>query len=410
MTMIETPQCLTDLKHGRATVWARPSTSGREALSSVISPLEVTIAAERMAKFAPLLKALFSSGGWDGCVTSKLIALPEDWLLVKADHDLPMTGSIKARGGVHEVLCYAEQVAHEHVLIEGGSYASLMSERARNIFLQHTVAVASTGNLGYSVGLVARALGLAAEIHMSRDAKRWKKDRLRAIGATVIEHDCDYSDTVSRARSAVGIRPRSHFVDDENSRHLFTGYAAAGAELASQLVEKNIPVNADHPLVVYLPCGVGGAPGGITYGLKEIFGSDVISVFVEPVASACMMVAMAAPGDRMPSCYEFGGTNQTIADGLAVPKASELVVSAVGNAIDAVVAVTDADMLESLRWAWKNHGLRLEPAAAAAFAGRTYCRKANGNVLKLPATATEIVWTTGGSQLPDNEFFGLVGE
>lgn len=402
------PRCLDDLADGKPTTWTRPAVAGRDDLSPEISSDEVRGAAMRMARFAPVLKELFSANGWDGRVLSALRDLQSSQgtgrLLLKADHDLPMTGSIKARGGVHELLAYAEEIALDNGLIEGGSYNRLTSDEAKAVFSRYTVTVASTGNLGYSIGLVARAFGLAAEIHMSHEARPWKKDRLKAIGASVVEHEADYSDTVAQARASARSARRSYFVDDEDSRRLFTGFAAAGAELAEQLRQTGILIGPDQPLVVYLPCGVGGAPGGITFGLKKIFGSDVVCVFVEPVESACMLPAMAVGFGKTPSAYEFGRSNVTVADGLAVPRASKLVVDAVGGAIDAVVTVTDREMLDALRWAWTEHGLRLEPAAAAAFAGRERFRQQPGARWRLPEGAVEVVWTTGGAQLPDEEF------
>jgi len=39
--------------------------------------------------------------------------------------------------------------------------------------------------------------------------------------------------------------------------------STAAAELAEQLNQRGLKISTDTPLVVYLPCGVGGAPGGI---------------------------------------------------------------------------------------------------------------------------------------------------
>lgn len=400
--------CLAALREGKTGTWIRPRISGADALGHVISGGDVDAAAERFVRFAPILTMLFTSGAWDGHIVSELLDFhgPDDanWL-VKGDHALPMTGSIKARG-VHELLCIVEQIALSNNL----SLDRLTTPEARSILGSYRVVVASTGNLGYSIGVVGRAFGLVAEIHMSADAKAWKKDRLRDIGADVVEHACDYSETIARARVAAENRRDTMFVDDEGSRHLLTGYAVAADELARQLDARGVRVDAETPLVVYLPCGVGGAPGGITYGLKRRFGDAVATVFVEPVASPCVMVALASGLASPPSVYQFGCDNGTIADGLAVPRASALMLDAVGEAIDAVVAVTDSAMLDWVRTAWNRSALRLEPSAAAAFAAHAPFNLAAKHEPEWPRLdrATHLFWATGGSKVPDPEFTALL--
>jgi D-serine dehydratase len=98
---------------------------------------------------------------------------------------------------------------------------------------------------------------------------------------------------VAQGRKLSELDPMSYFVDDENSRTLFYGYAVAARRIARQLEERQVVVDDSHPLFVYLPCGVGGAPGGIAYGLRTVYGSAVHCFFVEPVESPCMLVGMA---------------------------------------------------------------------------------------------------------------------
>jgi len=410
-------QTLARLRQAKTAVWRRPAPAW-----DALTLADVVQARARFQRFAPVLSRLFPGSDWDGGVASALLAyppcegLPPLW--VKADHALPMTGSIKARGGVHELLCHVERIAAaEGIVLEGDLYAALTTDAARACFARHSVVVASTGNLGFSIGLVARVFGLGAEIHMSHDAKEWKKARLRKLGARVVEHAADFTETVERARVAAAAQPGAYFVDDEASRELMLGYAVAAYELAEQLAARQIEVGPQQPLFVYLPCGVGGAPGGITFGLKHLFGRDVICVMVEPTASAAMFVALAQGEPPTPRhVSEFGLDNRTIADGLAVPRASPLALAVVGRLIDAVVAVSDQHLLDWIRAASRDAGLRLEPAAAAGFAAvqpwLQSLEAAGRDAASLHPhwhTGTHVVWTTGGSLLPDEEFAQLLG-
>ncbi|MDB6044702.1 MAG: hypothetical protein JWM63_3253 [Gammaproteobacteria bacterium] len=403
---------IAQLVTGRPAVWLRPS-AGQAVNKTPITAAEIHDAELRLSRFRPVLSALFPAAGWDGRVCSPLIDYPQQAglpsFLVKADHALPMTGSVKARGGVYELLCRVEALGvMEGVITPGKALTALASEAARSLLSKHRIVVASTGNLGFSIGVVARAFGVKAEVHMSHDAKAWKKDRLRCIGANVIEHLCDYTETVARARAAA-TDTGSYFVDDETSRLLFVGYATAATELAEQLAQRRFEIAPGAPLVVYLPCGVGGAPGGITAGLKTIYGNNVICVFVEPVASACVFAALAVGKGSPISVYDLGLNNETIADGLAVPVASGLVLESIGASIDAAVAVTDAAMLEWVRRAWVEARLRLEPSAASGFAAMSLFLAAAHAANAAPsANAVHVVWTTGGSLLPEDQFAALL--
>ncbi|MER8734273.1 D-serine ammonia-lyase [Mesorhizobium sp. M1227] len=333
--------------------------------------------------------------------------------LVKADHSLPIAGSIKARGGFNEVLAFAERVAAENGLGRTSpERPNYTHPDARSVFLRYSVVVGSTGNLGLSVGMIASSLGFRTMVHMSRDAKTWKRNLLRANGVEVIEHAGDYSIAVQQGRQAAEADPKCHFVDDEHSIDLFAGYGAAAAELASQLEERRIVVDNDHPLFVYVPCGVGGAPGGITYGLKSLFGKNVHCFWAEPSASPCMLLQLLMGVHRSVSVYDIGLDNVTEADGLAVGSASPFVAPLMADQVSGIYTANDGHMLDIMLSVRDAQGLRVEPSAAIAFLGpliltasvegRRYVQ-AQGLGRTLP-DATHVSWTTGGSLVPAAEW------
>lgn len=374
-------------------------------------------AVEDWAFFAPLLVELFPElVASSGRIDSPLLDLHPDLraalgveaVRIKADHQLPVTGTIKARGGIYEVLSHAYKLALSAGLVaEGDSSLALRRAPVRALFAEHSVVTGSTGNLGYSVGLSARALGFGAEVHMSADAKAWKIERLRNLGVIVHTHQGDFSAAVAIARDAAKADDSAYFVDDEDSLALFQGYAAAAWDLAAQLEAAGIEVTADRPLAVYLPCGVGGAPGGVTFGLKSIWGDNVHCILVEPVAAPAVLVQTLAGLERQVSAYDYGCNNQTIADGLAVPSASRLAIQYIFRLATGFVTVADQELLTWVSRAWKAQSLRLEPSAAAGFAALDLMRSDADRPSWFEAS-THIVWTTGGAQLPDAEFAALL--
>ncbi|MGB0468668.1 MAG: D-serine ammonia-lyase [Pontibacterium sp.] len=412
------------IRNGTPFLWLNDRYGHTEAAPTTPDVKVLYEAEARLKRFAPLLETLFPElADNHGLIESPLLAADKlnsainplgGKLLLKADHALPVAGSIKARGGIHEVLCMTEALALEQGLIHSidDDYQHLISHQARQLFSRYKVAVGSTGNLGLSIGIISAALGFDAVVHMSSDAKAWKKTRLRACGVTVIEHDTDYSAAVAAGRTASDADPYSYFVDDENSSHLFMGYAVAAIRLKKQLEAMQLTVDATHPLFVYLPAGVGGAPGGITFGLKMLFGDNVHCFLAEPVQAPCMLLGMAgAPNSDPVPVYDFGLKIITDADGLAVGKASQWVCDATRHLVSGVFTATDRQLYQKLQQLKAFENIEVEPSAAIGCLGPIMMNSPPGqryidahHLAKSLKNSIHIAWLTGGALMPQKEY------
>ncbi|WP_409315195.1 D-serine ammonia-lyase [Pseudomonas putida] len=417
-----------DLVALNETSWFNPDIAKTsEAITDVgLTAEDVKAASARLQRFAPYLKTVFPETAIaNGIIESHITPLVqlrellvgegalqnagEMWL--KADCDLPISGSIKARGGIHEVLKHAEDLALKAGLVaRGDDYSKLASDEARAFFSQYKIAVGSTGNLGLSIGIMSAKLGFQVSVHMSSDARQWKKDKLRANGVVVVEHESDYSVAVEQGRHQAAADPSCYFVDDENSPDLFLGYAVAAERLERQFDRAGIKVDAEHPLFVYLPCGVGGGPGGVAFGLKLIFGDFVHCIFAEPTHSPCMLLGVYTGLHDKTSVQDFGIDNVTAADGLAVGRPSGFVGKAMQRLIDGYYTVTDEELYRLMVVAYDRDKVKLEPSALAGVPGMARVLQSPDYLTRIGLTptnlqnATHLVWGTGGSMVPEDEF------
>ena len=407
---------LDEMKSGRPVFWRNP---GKPPAGEVLAGLpfgmdDILEAERRLERFAPFIRSVFPETG-QGLIESPLVPVPAarealgkaygrriaGSLWIKADSELPVAGSIKARGGIHEVLKVAEGIALEAGLVgdTGSDYSSLASPEARELFSRYEIAVGSTGNLGMSIGIMASALGFRATVTMSHDAKAWKKSLLRSRGVRVVEVESDYSEAVAEGRRQCDADGSCHFVDDERSPDLFLGYAVAALRLRRQLADAGVVVDEAHPLSVTLPCGVGGAPGGITFGLKSVFGDAVRCWFVEPTLACCMTLALVR-GTPDVSVKDLGLEGLTEADGLAVGVPSALVYGLVKDLVDGAFTIEDSELFRLLALLWDSTGRKAEPSAASALMGPL--------VTGGTPDTTHVAWLTGGLFLPEEVFGGML--
>ena len=112
------------------TLWLNPKRQPIETAraSCPLTLEDVGDAAARLARFAPYFCAVFpETRATGGLLESPLVEIPRmkasldaalpGRLMVKLDSQLPVSGSIKARGGIYEVLKTAEDIAAAHGML-----------------------------------------------------------------------------------------------------------------------------------------------------------------------------------------------------------------------------------------------------------------------------------------------------
>lgn len=184
---------LLDILSYREAFWVNPDFHNAESalLGTGLLTTRIKEASERLKRFQPFIAQVFpETTAAQGVIESPLLPIPTmqqalaarydvklpGTLLLKCDHSLPISGSVKARGGIYEVLHHAEKLAISNgMLTINDNYTMLAQERLKKFFSSYSIAVGSTGNLGLSIGIMGAKFGFQVTVHMSSDARQWKK-------------------------------------------------------------------------------------------------------------------------------------------------------------------------------------------------------------------------------------------
>ncbi len=239
---------------------------------------------------------------------------------------LQVTGSFKFRGAYNRLSALAAD------------------ERARG------VVAFSSGNHAQGVARAAKLLGIAATIVMPADAPAVKIAATRADGATVVLYD-----RYTESREAIAARLAeggATVVPPFDDPFIVAGQGTAGLEVAHDLTARGEA--ADMALVC---CGGGGLASGFALG------SGLPVVTVEPLGYDD--VARSLAEDRI---VALDVLPPTLCDALQTRSMSPLTYAVLHGAGARGVAVSDAEAMTAVAFAFRHLKLVVEPGGAVALA------------------------------------------
>jgi threonine dehydratase len=269
-------------------------------------------------------------------------------ILLKLDCELP-TGSFKPRGAIYALT------------------RKLRSGRVRE------AVASSTGNHGAAVAYAGRLLGVPATIFLPAVSNPVKRARIAELGARIVEIGEDLAAAADAAREHATKTGR-YYLDDATDPHLPAGPATMAEEIFEQ---------APHTRTLFVPVGDSALLRGVA-AVARMQPSRVRVIGVQAASAPSYYLSWRA---GRPVTTE---RCDTIADGLATRTPQPDSVVAVNALVDDMVLVTEAALVEAVRWLLLEEHVVAEPSGAAAAAA----------ALEYGASGTIVLPVTGANLTP----------
>jgi threonine dehydratase len=213
------------------------------------------------------------------------------------------------------------------------------------------VLAASSGNHAQALALAAALHDVPATILMPEDAPPSKAAATAGYGARIVRFD-RYTDDREALMADWHEREGVTVVHPYDDERVMAGQGTAALEL----LEDGGPLD-----LLLVPVGGGGLIAGCSTAARALC-PDCEVVGVEPEAGDDTRRSLAA-GERVRV-----PVGRTIADGQQLDQPGEKTFPVIRERVAAVVTVSDAEIVEAMRFAFERLKLVLEPSGASALA------------------------------------------
>ena len=213
------------------------------------------------------------------------------------------------------------------------------------------VVAASGGNHGVALAYAAHVMGVPATVYLPEMASADRVARVERWGAHVVQVGRNWDDAHAAA-TAFAAEQNLPYVHPFDAEPTLEGQGTLGLEILHDAPETDC---------VLIAIGGGGLIGGAAAALKAIKPSLRV-IGVEPVGAPSMLRSVTAG-----EVVELSEV-RTIADTLAPRAVGPLVLALAQQHVDEIVLVSDAAMIEAMRWLWLECNQLVEPSGAAVIA------------------------------------------
>ncbi len=223
--------------------------------------------------------------------------------------------------------------------------------------LKRGVVAFSSGNHAQAVAIAARAWGSAATLVMPLDAPRSKVEATRAQGARIVTYDRLHEDRTVIGKK-IAAETGATLIPPFDHPWTIAGQGTAALELLEQIPDLDALV---------VPVGGGGLISGCSIAAKHLRpGIRVIGVEPADANDTFLSLEQGRRVEIPPP--------ETIADGLRSPSPGELTFPIIQRNVERVALVTDAEILDAMRFLLMRLKILVEPSgavtAAAALSGK----------------------------------------